>query len=93
MIADYGACRDCGRNLALVGHHPNTGQCHPCWMAERSPHPECAFYGHSPNAAGTECELCGLAAEPGDPDETAEALIAAYETLVAQVPGQTQWLD
>lgn len=55
-------------------------------------HPECAFYGHSPNAAGTECEMCGLPAEAGDPDELAEALTTAYETLTAQVEGQTQWL-
>lgn len=56
-------------------------------------HPECAFYGHTPNAAGTCCEVCGLPAEKGDPDELAEALTAAYLTVVAQVEGQTKWLD
>ena len=85
------------RCTLLDGHEPaqpsggrGGGHLYPSMIDD---HPECAFYGHSPNAAGTECELCGLAAEPGDPDELAEALIAAYETLVAQVPGQTQWLD
>jgi recombinational DNA repair protein (RecF pathway) len=37
MLQDYGRCRDCGTQLALVGHHPDTGQCHPCWMAAREP--------------------------------------------------------
>jgi len=55
-------------------------------------HPECAFYGHSPNAAGTECEMCGLPAEPDDPEDFAAALIGAYGTLMAQVEGQTAWL-
>jgi len=48
---------------------------------------------HQPNAWGSACELCGLLAEADDPDAFAEALIAAVETLYAQVPGQTQWLD
>lgn len=56
-------------------------------------HPECAFYGHSPNTAGTECEMCGLPAEPDDPDELAAALCAALDTLYAQVPGQIGWAD
>lgn len=83
-------CADCRADypLPVVSHAVYHGS---AWTDAE--HPECAFYGHSPNAAGTECEMCGLPAEPGDPDELAEALTGAYETRIAQVAGQVGWLD
>ena len=41
--------------------------------------PPCIAGDHEPNDAGTACRYCGLPAEPGDPQELAEALYFALQ--------------
>jgi len=56
-------CVTCGRSLAAVASHPNTGQCHPCWMAAMTPAPETHAYRFDdtirhPGASRLDCADC-----------------------------------
>lgn len=100
---DYGHCRDCGRPLALVAHHPPEMLCHPCWMLAKAPRPPCPdgctpvdvppAFGHvapCDRCPHVRCAVCGTWAEAVSPAELAEA----WGAMLAATPveGQTSWL-